>query len=147
LRQQVTERVRLKKDAQPLRRPPIAPELQKLPQSSFEIQFDQDTPIIRPASYQTIGRIADALARPALQPYVFLIVDHIESVGRRDGNLTLSQRRADAVRDVLSTTFKISPKRLHALGLGEEQLQDSARPNAPANLRVQIMTIGRVPEK
>jgi OOP family OmpA-OmpF porin len=147
LRQQASERVKLKRDAAPLRRPPIAPQLLNLPQSSFEVQFDPDTPIIRPASYRTIGRIADALTRPALLPYVFLVVDHTDSVGRREGNLTLSQRRADAVRDVLSTTFKISPKRLRSLGLGEEQLQDSARPTAAANLRVQIVTIGRAPER
>jgi len=40
-------------------------------------------------------------------------------------------------------TFKVSPKRLQALGLGEEQLQDVNRPAAPANARVQIMAFGK----
>jgi hypothetical protein len=40
-------------------------------------------------------------------------------------------------------TFKVSPKRLQALGLGEEQLQDVNRPAAPANARVQIIAIGK----
>ena len=40
-------------------------------------------------------------------------------------------------------TFKVSPKRLQALGLGEEQLQDVNRPAAPANARVQIIAFGK----
>jgi len=46
---------------------------------------------------------------PALLPYKFLIVGHTESGGRRDHNVAISQRRADAVRDTLVTMFKISP--------------------------------------
>ena len=57
--------------------------------------FDQDSSLIRPASYQTIGSIADALTDPKLRPYRYLIVDHVESAGRRDHNLILSQRRAE----------------------------------------------------
>jgi outer membrane protein OmpA-like peptidoglycan-associated protein len=145
LRQQIAERIKTKADNTALRRPPIAPQLLKLPQSTFEIQFDPDTPIVRPASYRTIGRIADALTNPKLQPDMFLVVAHTESTGRREINVTLSQRRADAVRDILSSTFKVSPKRLRSVGLGEEQLQDALRPTAPANLRVQIIAIGEMP--
>ena len=65
------------------------------------------------------------------------------SAGRRDHNLILSQRRAESIRDVLVNTFKVSPKRLQALGLGEEQLQDVNRPASPANARVQIIAIGK----
>ena len=93
--------------------------------------FDQDSSLIRPASYQTIGSIADALTDPKLRPYRYLIVDHVESAGRRDHNLILSQRRAKSIRDVLVNTFKVSPKRLQALGLGEEQLQDINRRRRP----------------
>jgi OOP family OmpA-OmpF porin len=105
--------------------------------------FDQDSSLIRPASYQTIGSIADALSDPKMRPYRYLIVDHVESAGRRDHNLILSQRRAESIRDVLVNTFKVSPKRLQALGLGEEQLQDVNRPASPANARVQIITVGK----
>lgn len=145
LRQQVLERVKAKTDPAPVKRPPIAPQLLKLPQFSVEIQFDTDSPVIRPDSYRTLGRMADALQNPALLAYGFLIVGHTESTGRRDNNLTLSQRRADSVRDVLVTTFKISPKRLQAVGLGEEQLRDSARPAAPVNQQTEVMTVKAMP--
>ncbi len=110
LRQQAIERIKSKADATALKRPPIAPQLLKLPQL-----------------------------------YTFLVIDHTAAIGRREANLTLSQRRADSIREVLAGTFKISPKRLQALGLGEEQLQDSSRPTSPANVRAQIVTIGEVP--
>ena len=128
LKQQAADRIKARADAQPQKRPPIAPQLSKLPQIRFDVVFDQDSSLIRPASYQTIGSIADALTDPKLRPYRYLIVDHVESAGRRDHNLILSQRRAESIRDVLVNTFKVSPKRLQALGLGEEQLQDVNRP-------------------
>ncbi len=143
LRQQAAERIKARADAQPQKRPPIAPQLSKLPQVRFDIVFDPDSSLVRPASYQTVGSIADALTDPKLRPYRYLIVDHVESAGRRDHNLILSQRRADSIRDVLINTFKVAPKRLQALGLGEEQLQDTNRPAGPANARVQIIAIGK----
>ena len=140
LRQRVLDRVKSKVDAASLKRPPVAAELLKLPHFNVEVQFNPDSPIIRPESYRTLGRIADALYDPTLSSYGFLIVGHTESTGKREYNLTLSQRRADAIRDVLVTTFKISPKRIQAAGLGEEQLQDASHPTAVVNQQVQVMT-------
>ena len=80
-------------------------------------------------------------------PYSFLIVGHIESNGKRENNVILSQRRADAIRDILVNTFKISTKRLQSIGLGEEQLLDPARPTSPVNQQIQIMTLAKLPEQ
>jgi OOP family OmpA-OmpF porin len=149
LREQVLtrSRSRSKNEPPPQKRPPIAPELTALPAFNADIQFDVDTPIVLPDSYQTVGRIADALVQAQLLPYSFLIVGHIEANGRRENNVLLSQRRADAIRDVLVNTFKISAKRLQTVGLGEEQLLDAAHPNAPVNNALQIITIAKVPEQ
>lgn len=146
IRQQALERPKSKATAQPVNRPPLVPELLKLPQLTFDVLFDPDSSIVRPGSYGTLGRIADTLTDPALLPYRFLIVGHTESGGRRDHNLIVSQRRADAIRDVLATTFKISPKRLQTLGLGEEQLRDAARPPSATNRRIQVVSLGKMPE-
>jgi OmpA-OmpF porin, OOP family len=147
LRQQAADRIkaRAKLDAAPLKRPLIAPDLLKLPQFSAELQFDEDAAVIRPESYRTLGRIADTLSQPSLWAYKFLIVGHTISTGKRDYNLTLSQRRADVVRDILVSTFKISPKRLQSIGLGEEQMLDSAHPTAPVNQQFQLLTVGKAP--
>lgn len=145
LRQQAAERSKSKATAAAVNRPVLVPDLQKLPQFSFDVLFDPDTSIIRPGSYRTLGRLADALTDPGLLHYNFLIVGHTEAGGRRDHNLIVSQRRADAVRDALVTTFKLSPKRLQSLGLGEEQLREAAKPTAPTNRRIQIVNIGKTP--
>lgn len=149
LKQQVLERAktRIKRDPGPVNRPLIAPDLATLPAFTTPIQFDEDTPIIQPASYQTVGRIGDALVHASLLPYTFLIVGHIESNGKREANVILSQRRADAIRDVLVNTFKISAKRIQAIGLGEEQFLDRAHPNAAINGQMQIVTLAKLPDE
>lgn len=149
LRAQVVERSksRGKTEPPPQKRPPIVPELNKLPSFNIDVQFDTDTPIVRPESYQTLGKLADTLVNSALLNYTFLIVGHVESGARRDHAVFLSQRRADAIRDILVNTFKISAKRLLTVGLGEEQLLDPARPNGPVNAQTQIMTWAKVPDQ
>ena len=149
LREQVLKRSqsRSKNEPPPQKRPQIAPELTKLPTFNVSIQFDPDTPIVLPDSYETLGRIADALVQSTMLPYGFLVVGHIEANGKRESNALLSQRRADAIRDVLVNTFKISSKRLQSVGLGEEQLLDAAHPTAPVNQQIQIMTVAKLAEQ
>jgi outer membrane protein OmpA-like peptidoglycan-associated protein len=144
LRQQAAERIKARTDAIALKRPPLSRELNKLPHINLDIQFNPDTPVIRPESYRTIARIADALTDPALMSFAFLIVGHTDATGRRDNNLALSQRRAEAIRDALVTTFRISSKRVFAVGLGEEQLLDAGNPKAAVNLQCQIVTLREV---
>ena len=43
------------------------------------------------------------------------------------------------------TTFKISPKRIQAIGLGEEQLQDTNQPSAAINRQFLIVTVAKAP--
>jgi outer membrane protein OmpA-like peptidoglycan-associated protein len=87
--------------------------------------------------------IAEALHHPHLLGYKFLVVGHTDATGGREYNLDLSQRRADAIRHALVTTFRILPDRIEAVGLGEEQLRDPGHPGAPINRRVQLVTIGK----
>ena len=145
LRQQALERIKSKADAAPLKRPPVAAQLLKLPQFFAEIQFDEDAAVVRPDSYRTLGRIADTMSHPSLLGYKFLIVGHTVSTGRRENNLMLSQRRADVIREILVNTFKISSKRLQAIGLGEEQLIDAAHPAAAVNQQIQVATVAKAP--
>ena len=124
-------------------REPLSQELDNLTQFTVEILFKTGSAVIRPQSFRTIGVIADSLRHPTLQEYVFLIVGHTDAVGDRKSNLTLSEKRADAVRKALITTFGITPSRVVSVGLGEEQLQDRAHPTAAVNRRVQIVNMGR----
>jgi len=126
-----------------MNRAPLAERLDKLAQLTIAIQFDFNSARIRPSSFAAVGLMADALYHPYLQGYRFLIVGHTDAKGNREYNLKLSQQRADAIREALINPFGISPARIEAVGLGEEQLLKPAAPEAAENRRVQLINIGR----
>jgi len=121
---------------------PLAAQLAKLRQFNVEITFDFDSARIRPESYETIGVIADALHTPYLMGQTFFVVGHTDAKGAREYNLELSIKRAAAVRNALVTTFGVPAASLAAVGLGEEQLRDPAKPDAEINRRVQLINVG-----
>ncbi len=125
-----------------MNRAPLTDELEKLAQLTIAIQFDFNSARIRPSSFREVGLMADSLYHPYLQGYRFLIVGHTDGVGNRVSNLKLSQQRADAIREALIKPFGISPSRIEAVGLGEEQLLRPANPEAAENRRVQLINIG-----
>ncbi len=142
LRRDVEKRIQVEGTENAASPPPALQALAKMPNLTVQIQFDFDSDWIRPASWETIGTIADALHHPLLLSDRFIVVGHTDAKGSRSYNLKLSQRRADAVREMLISTFRIPPDRLVAVGLGEEQLQDRNSPNAAVNRRVQLLNIG-----
>ncbi len=121
---------------------PMADQLAKLRQFNIEITFDFDSDRIRHESYETIGLMADALHTPYLWGQKFFVVGHTDAKGKREYNLELSQKRADAIREALVTTFRVPAEQLEAVGLGEEQLRDPADPDSETNRRVQLINVG-----
>ena len=132
--------------ADPFHRPPLFEQLDKLPQLSIAIQFDFDSARISPRSYRAIGLMADALYHPVLYGYCFLIVGNTDATGRREYNLKLSDRRAEAIRQALINPFGIGRLRVDTLGLGEEQLLNRRNPKAAENRRVQLINVGQLPK-
>src|ERR1041385_1112193 len=124
-------------------RAPVFAQLDQLAQFTIAVQFDFNSARIRPDSFRAVGLMADALYSPYLQGYKFLIVGHTDGKGSREYNLKLSQQRADAIRDALINPFGIPASRLEAVGLGEEQFLNSAKPDAAENRRVQLINIGK----
>jgi len=124
-------------------RQPLYAQLDSLAQITIAVQFDFNSARIRPDSFRAVGLMADALYHPYLQGYRFLIVGHTDAKGSREYNLKLSQERADAIRAALINPFGISPSRIEAVGLGEEQLLNRRNPEAAENRRVQLINIGK----
>lgn len=117
--------------------------LDSLAQIDVQIQFALNSAIIRPESYATIGSIADALHHPVLGGYKFVVAGNTDTTGNRKANLALSQARADAVVEALTTIYRVDPARVEAVGLGQEALQDIKNPKNPINRRVQLINIGK----
>jgi outer membrane protein OmpA-like peptidoglycan-associated protein len=143
LRRQAEASLKDPRRAARVNREPLSEQLSKLAQFTMAIQFDFDSARIRPESYRSVGLLADALYHPFLQGYRVLIVGHTDGKGSREYNLKLSQQRADAIREALINPFGIAPARVEAVGLGEEQLLNRAKPEAAENRRVQLINIGR----
>jgi outer membrane protein OmpA-like peptidoglycan-associated protein len=83
---------------------------------SHGILFDTGSDRLKPESAAVIQSIARGLgANPGLK---LLIEGHTDSAGNADQNLDLSRRRAEAVKTVLVSQFKVDASRLTTAGLG-----------------------------
>lgn len=85
----------------------------------FIIHFDFDQSLIREDAEDTMQRIAQMMrAEPELRMQV---TGHTDARGTEDYNISLSDRRAIAVRDYFATTYGIAASRLDLLGKGENE--------------------------
>jgi len=85
----------------------------------LEILFDFDKAEVKPEYFQEIKRVAEFMQRyPSTSTE---IQGHTDSKGKDGYNLKLSQRRVNAVLDVLVNEFGVSSSRLTAVGYGESQ--------------------------
>jgi outer membrane protein OmpA-like peptidoglycan-associated protein len=90
---------------------------------SHGILFDTGSDRLKPESAAVIQSIARGLqASPGLK---LLIEGHTDSVGNAAQNLDLSRRRAEAVKAVLVSQFKLDASRFTTAGLGASKPIDS----------------------
>jgi outer membrane protein OmpA-like peptidoglycan-associated protein len=111
---------------------------------SLTVHFASGSAALTPDAGRVVEALARALASPQLAPFRFRIEGHTDTVGSRPLNQSLSERRAQSVRDVLIQRHGIAPARLEAIGLGEQQLLvPTADEMAESrNRRVQILNLG-----
>ena len=84
--------------------------------SLYGIYFDADQAQIKPESDPTLQEIAKLLSsQPGM---AVLVVGHTDSQGSYQHNLTLSARRAEAVKAALQSRYGIDGQRMTAAGAG-----------------------------
>jgi outer membrane protein OmpA-like peptidoglycan-associated protein len=81
------------------------------------ILFDTGKATIKPESAKELSLVIDVLKADAALKIE--VQGHTDNVGAKAANLTLSQQRADAVRDYLIKTGGIAAARLTAVGFGD----------------------------
>ncbi|MGI9402393.1 MAG: OmpA family protein [Rhizobiaceae bacterium] len=118
--------------------------LKQLPNFIVQVDFFLDSDVVKPGSWVTVGRMADALRHPLLAGNRFLIVGHTDITGSRSHNLGLSDRRAKAFEQILESVFQIPADRLLAVGVGEELLLPDIPKDDPRNRRVELINIGPI---
>ena len=105
------------------------------------ILFDTNSDKIKPESYGALKDIANVLSENA--NVKVRIVGHTDSDGDDASNITLSKKRAAAVKAALTSTFAIDDSRMETDGKGELQ---PAAPNTTAegkanNRRVEFIKL------
>jgi outer membrane protein OmpA-like peptidoglycan-associated protein len=107
------------------------------------ILFDTDSDRLKAESAPVVQSIARGLeTNPNLR---LLIEGHTDSVGNPAHNLELSKRRAEAVKAVLVSQFKVDAARLTTNGLGATKPIDSndTPQGRSQNRRVELVKVER----
>ena len=105
------------------------------------VTFESGSWLVGPGQVQRLAVIA-ASVRQALRTApneIFLIEGHTDAVGNDIDNLSLSDRRAQSVAEILTRDFGVPPENLTTQGYGEQYLkiptQDASRENRRVTLR------------
>jgi outer membrane protein OmpA-like peptidoglycan-associated protein len=107
------------------------------------VTFDLGSWEVRPDQYDRLAPIAEGIRRAIAQNpnEVFLIEGHTDATGNDDDNLSLSDRRAEAVSVIMTDHFQIPPENLTTQGYGEQQLKVPTDGPERANRRVTVRRI------
>lgn len=102
--------------------------------STTGIMFDVNSATIKPESYGVLKDIANVLTENAAVKVK--IIGHTDSDGDDSGNLALSKKRSESVKNTLSQDFGIDKARLESDGKGEtEPASPNTTPEGKANNR------------
>ena len=83
----------------------------------LDVKFDFDKSVVKPNSYGDIKNLADFMKQ---YPQTTTVVEgHTDSVGPDAYNQKLSERRANAVKQVLTQQYGVESSRVDSVGYGE----------------------------
>jgi OOP family OmpA-OmpF porin len=107
------------------------------------ITFDSGSWEVAPDQAAKLSVIAESIKRAIAEHpnEVFLIEGHTDAVGPDEDNLSLSDRRAEAVALVLSEQFQVLPENLTSQGYGEQHLKVPTEGAERQNRRVTVRRI------
>jgi outer membrane protein OmpA-like peptidoglycan-associated protein len=107
------------------------------------IHFEFGAFEVTPDQYPRLERLARAMLRVLSrnEDESFLIEGHTDLVGSDVDNLSLSDRRAEAVAEVLAQQFGVPPENLVTQGYGEQFPKVPVDGPEPRNRRVEVLRI------
>lgn len=112
-----------------------------MPQFDMEIYFDFNSSNIAQQAIPNLIKLGQALTDPSLLKQSIIVSGHTDAVGSDEYNQKLSEARAQSVKAFLIDNFQVDPKRLIAVGYGEEQLKNASMPEADENRRVTVVNV------
>jgi len=107
----------------------------------LKIEFDFNSYVIRQSSIPLLRELAKALLSQPLKNKNFYIIGNTDSIGSNEYNLTLSFRRAQAVKDFLVRHYKVDSNHLIVMGCGENSpiASNETETGRQLNRRVEIV--------
>ena len=120
-----------------------APLRDRMPRVDLDVNFDTGSWQLTPDQVDTLAAIADAIKRAIDRNprEIFLIEGFTDAVGSEEDNLSLSDRRAEAVAVALTEQFGVPPENLVTQGYGEQFLKVPTQGPERSNRRVAIQRI------
>ena len=117
----------------------IASIAKKRPSIDLEVSFDYNSDNIGSKAMPQVTALGEALSSSDLKGGTFILAGHTDAKGIETYNQGLSERRAEAVRRLLSQKYGIEVSKLVTVGYGKTQLKQPADPFGSENRRVQII--------
>ena len=107
------------------------------------INFESGSWQIGPDQTSKLSAIAQAINQTvtANPKEVFLIEGYTDAVGQEVDNLSLSDRRAQSVAEVLTRVFRVPPENMTTQGYGEQYLKVNTQGASRENRRVTMRRI------
>ena len=121
-----------------------APLRDRMPRIDIDtITFSTGSWEVTPDQYPALEAIAQAILRVIENSptEVFLVEGHTDAVGNADDNLSLSDRRAESVANILTQTYMVPPENLVTQGYGAQVLKVPTQEANRENRRVAIRRI------
>ncbi|MFA6267175.1 MAG: OmpA family protein [Pseudolabrys sp.] len=114
-----------------------------MPRVDLDVNFESGSWQLTPEQVDKLAAIADGINRAVSRNprEVFLIEGHTDAVGSDDDNLSLSDRRAEAVAVALTERFQVPPENLVTQGYGEQDLRVPTDGPSRENRRVAVRRI------
>lgn len=114
------------------------------PSVNLTVNFALGSAELTPQAVKTLDDLGKALSSDVLANFRFRVEGHTDTVGTREYNRSLSERRAAVVVEYIVEKFKVPANRLEPAGLGADRpLVPTADQVAEArNRRVQVVNLG-----
>ena len=111
------------------------------PQIDLPMEFAYNSDVLQGDALASADKLGRALISSSMKGQTFMIAGHTDAKGSDEHNMSLSERRADAVKQYLVKTYKIPPTNLITVGYGKSRLKTPNDPNGGENRRVQAVNM------
>jgi outer membrane protein OmpA-like peptidoglycan-associated protein len=127
--------------------PPPPPPKVELIEIKDRVEFEVNKAKLLKASFAVIDQVVEVMKKNTDIALVE-VQGHTDTSGDATKNLSLSQQRADAVRDYMINKGKIDGERLQAKGFGQEKpiADNSTAEGKQKNRRVEFHILKRTPK-